>query len=520
MITTEPIGKKVFRADKDLGRANSPEREQGTPDYVMLADIVRHVGAAGPVLVFKSTRRTAAAMAQAIAVDLEDRPECAIVSEIAEDVLSVDHPLPALLLKGVAFHHAGLPLDIQELIEDQIKSGILTYVVATTTLAEGVNLPVRTVVLDADPYPGQPVEQQMLGSRLINAVGRAGRATKESEGWVILARHAAQAESDFELLQPPPRDLVVNSTLADESALTMLAQFEEAVRRGEDSLLAAKGEISDFAQFIWFVLVAEEELGRAAIDVDPIGAFQSTLAYSQLEERTRRRYEAALETVRERYFSTPADMRKRWSRTGTGLSSASALDNLAGILADEILNRGISYELTPQETLELIDSFGSFTRFMELVERPARGLEFKERQSPRAETFQVDPAELISEWIAGASLRSISSRLFGRVVDPRSRIESAVDTVTDYCEHYLSWMISALVTLTNSRLDELGVDVLSRELPVLVRYGATTMGAVELLTSGLHSREVANAIAAAAKYEGVDPGRMSGSTAVPVGSCR
>jgi len=43
--------------------------------------------------------------------------------------------------KGVAYHHGSLPSDVRVAIEEAVAGGPLKFLVATTTMTEGVNLP-------------------------------------------------------------------------------------------------------------------------------------------------------------------------------------------------------------------------------------------------------------------------------------------------------------------------------------------------------------------------------------------
>ena len=79
------------------------------------------------------------------------------------------------LCRGVASHHAGcLPL-WKGLVEEAYQRGLVKVVFATETLAAGMNMPARTVVLAALSKRGDTGHSLLSATALLQMGGRAGR---------------------------------------------------------------------------------------------------------------------------------------------------------------------------------------------------------------------------------------------------------------------------------------------------------------------------------------------------------
>ncbi|HCJ51410.1 MAG TPA: DEAD/DEAH box helicase [Gallionella sp.] len=89
---------------------------------------------------------------------------------------------------GFVLHHGDIPQETREIVEALIRDQDVKLVVCTNTLAEGVNLPIRTLVLySVQRRRGDGHIQNMLARDIKNLVGRAGRAGANTKGLVICA---------------------------------------------------------------------------------------------------------------------------------------------------------------------------------------------------------------------------------------------------------------------------------------------------------------------------------------------
>ena len=67
--------------------------------------------------------------------------------ELSREWLGEQHTITQALSQGVAPHHGRIPNVVREAIELDCRAGRYRVIVATNTLAQGVNLPVRTVIM-------------------------------------------------------------------------------------------------------------------------------------------------------------------------------------------------------------------------------------------------------------------------------------------------------------------------------------------------------------------------------------
>ena len=126
---------------------------------------IQSISTGGQSLIFASTRRRAVSLATKASeltsryLGEAERLACIDaarrIRESGEET-SLSRLLADLVAKGAAFHHAGLPHEHRKIVEDAYRERAVKLLASTPTLAAGVNLPARRVVIaDLSRYDGE-----------------------------------------------------------------------------------------------------------------------------------------------------------------------------------------------------------------------------------------------------------------------------------------------------------------------------------------------------------------------------
>ncbi|POS71213.1 DNA polymerase theta subunit [Diaporthe helianthi] len=109
----------------------------------------------------------------------------------------LDPTLEQTINNGVAFHHAGLTTEERNLIADAYDSGTIKVCVATCSLAAGINLPARRVILH-----NARMGRDVVGPSMLRQMkGRAGRKGKDEVGETYLCCRQKDVEEVTDLMQ-------------------------------------------------------------------------------------------------------------------------------------------------------------------------------------------------------------------------------------------------------------------------------------------------------------------------------
>jgi helicase len=234
-----PLKEGVYAEGEIFFSDNSRKKVEydGSPVKAIVRDAIE---TGGQCLVFVNTRRSS----ESLAVELgqlvkKARPEKAeALSSVSKRLLgeqdeptSLGSKLSRCVRQGCAFHHAGLTSQQRKMVEASFKSGLLGCIVATPTLAAGINLPARTVVVrDVRRFDSEMGYTSIPVLEVKQMCGRAGRPQFDPFGEAILV---ARDEEERSLLME-------NYLLGENESILSKLGTEPAMRSHVLALIATK----------------------------------------------------------------------------------------------------------------------------------------------------------------------------------------------------------------------------------------------------------------------------------------
>ncbi|MFA5860296.1 MAG: DEAD/DEAH box helicase [Candidatus Thermoplasmatota archaeon] len=215
-------GKAIQFTDNERVMVNSDH------DDASLALVEDSVKTGGSCIVFVSTRKSTEALADKLVTAVKPHLSHETLATLKEkaallkgdDETSAEKRLARCIAGGVAFHHAGLRNRERTLVESLFKQGLLRAISATPTLAAGVNLPARRVVIrDLFRYDVNEGNRPIPVLEYKQMAGRAGRPRFDKVGEAITIAKTQEQRSEILLsflLADPEK---VDSKLGTENAL-------------------------------------------------------------------------------------------------------------------------------------------------------------------------------------------------------------------------------------------------------------------------------------------------------------
>jgi len=376
---------------------------------------------------------------------------------------------------GAVLHHGDVPQETREVLERSVREGDIRFAICTNTLAEGVNLPIRSLVLYSVQRRGpEGSAENLLVRDIKNLVGRAGRAGATTKGLVVCVN-----PNQWNLIEPvakqQPGERVSGALL--ELMKRLLATLREHGLTLTNDLLEASHGLHALVDGIDATLidlaveqVGEDELVRIASDLSA-----RTFAARQADPHTTALMQEVFSLRARRIAAIKSQGRLEWiSETGTRARMLDAVE--AGLLPKRERWDDISSPIDP----DLIKIFLAWVWTLPEMEHAVS--EVYRDDPPGVEEF----AGVLTGWLNGDALVEIA-RAAGLDIDDLLSVHSRILTYTLHvaAEQGVS-LLGKLLTAGGQELAQAVVD-----FPDHIRFGVPTVAARALAARGVRHRRAA-----------------------------
>jgi hypothetical protein len=204
--------------------------------------------------------------------------------DLADFELGIESPLRSLIDRGIAVHTSAMLRDEQRASELSFVDGQARAIFATSTLAQGLNLPATAVVIGGTRIGDQrgvptATEEERTRAELLNAIGRAGRAyvSARSIGIVIPDRWIPIRAGD----SPEAARRGAPFLQYQDASTEVASQIQALIRTALDNPDVQVGRLTDEELAAFTFLASDDPAEGRAILQKSYGAFREGLDSDQ-----------------------------------------------------------------------------------------------------------------------------------------------------------------------------------------------------------------------------------------------
>jgi len=446
------------------------EGNRGTKKKSSASTALNLVSDDGTVLILCMTRKRAIERAREIIpyldrIEMDD--EVKLVLDFVKEELGADHFLVEMLEKGVGVHHSGIPMEIRCLIERLAEQGKIKVLTATTTLAQGVNFPIKHIVLEGTYLPAAPPQtgQYLSHNQFWNIAGRAGRAFEDHMGGILFAAGKKSDFDDYKGYLKSDADKVLSSL---RTALTNLEEIQ-----GDFNLNFARTN-EEFASFIRYILHTVNVSSYQSVQSNLEDVLRSSLIYYQLEGEDPELADKLIDLTKSYLddlgvISQNEEIIDLIDRTGFTSMSVEALfarEDAKNLHREEVWNSDLLFDRDTNNLTKVLDVLKDIPevdlgRFI-------------------GDDLDVNAISgIVKEWVNGSTLEEISDMYFEQISNKEERIIKASSYVNKNLMGFVSWGMSALQKVSAFGHDELDLEQVGH-VPAMVFYGVNSREAAAL----------------------------------------
>lgn len=492
----------------------------------------------GSIAVFCGRKSTAASVCEkavdiiergsplALPLEFSNPQEVERLRYLHVENLGADAPASKNAEHGIFSHHGNTPHGIRLAVEYAMRENLVRFVVCTSTLAQGVNLPIRYLIVTS-VYQGM---ERIKVRDFHNLIGRAGRAGMHTEGSILFADPVIydkrKARNDKwrweqvkELLEPRNSEPCISNLLSifepiksddEKYTITMEAlNFARAYISDPDEVaklasgIAAQHGDEGFSrdgverQVAWrislicavesFLLSHWDETEDGLSEADVIRLAEGTLAFFLADDQKKEHIRELFQLLAENISANITDpaRRKIYGRTLYGVQDAQAIEGWV--------------QLNAASLLSIVDETEVLDFAWPLLTQHINGGIFMKFNKPEV------LKEIAHGWIGGkpfSDLLKIIRKRKTKMICGTQRREFKIDHVIDVCEGTLAYegalLIGALCEFIET-LDQDGTGDLITCLQLFqkrLKYGLPTETTIALYELGFSDRVISQDLTA------------------------
>jgi replicative superfamily II helicase len=404
------------------------------------------------------------------------------VCHYVETELGKNCDLAECLRHGVAYHHAGLSQEVRWLIEGLIRDRFVNVVCGTTTLAQGINFPITTVIIETlrKGKTGKLSFQDFW-----NIAGRAGRTLIDIVGTIVFPAPTRTKRDEYiNFLKSDAKEIA-------SQLLKLIENADEIVKKFDLQTMHDNSRLSPLLQFLAHAMrVSGDE--NLADEVEEL--LRASLVYHQVQKQSQDAAGKLIKICRSYLQQTRQHQGILDLADRTGFATPSVLELLARKERNDEFAHATNWRASRL--------FG--TNLNPLRERIEAIADLPEIKLGQEEGFPFNAtrvALILRDWVNGKTLEDMAEEYGKRNSEPNKRIVE----FSKYLFSILStasWGIGALETvcLTDDERSYTG-DI--GHIPSMIFFGVRQKEAIWLRMAGV-PRIVANGLASVWKQKFTD----------------
>ena len=499
-------GEKPFNPNfiekKPLGFSKRRKHFPNSKNEAVAATAVR-LSKSGPVMILSARANSIRVLAGDVLLAMGEAPNdyewdenlWDIVESTCEEELGVDSIEIKAARKGIICHSNRLTTNVRIVLEQLMRSKPPKIVIASSTLAQGVNIGISTIIVSTPYYAQDPISKRDFW----NVCGRAGRAFSDSEGKILyaidLTKESWQIQKDLSLARDYYQGVQTEKVQSGlyyllnriyEISLISEVTFDTLLEKIAndtfvDSLLEEqKSEVHGLFDLIDDELLSmNQEFQSLDADLSWIdNIFRNSLAFIQSKDAELSVYPEILKARTKFLLQETVTLENRRMIISTGLPFSVAQKMVADIdyfrdIASDVLQNYYNDEVeTVTYLLKAVEVWAS--KFASSIIKSSYDSEILD--------------SVRNNWITGISINEM-----------REITTDINEIVKDYFGYTLPWILNGIAQIFY--LEDREISKLYSKIATLTEFGLPSNDAVKIYLCGIKSRAAAIEISALSEFK-------------------